>query len=98
MKAVDEHPDYRVNFAQFNTVGTWEACQGYGIWRFPHFRSFDCTLTYMYVNAFGTKQSVRNIVDGCFSGVSVGRDSTVYIHLEVVTTFTIKLNGFRTGV
>ena len=36
-----------------------------------HFRSLDCTQT--NVNAFGTKRSVRSIVDGCFLGVSSGQ-------------------------
>ena len=35
-----------------------------------HFRGFDCTQT--YVNAFGTKLSVCNIIDGRFQGYSQG--------------------------
>ena len=63
-KAVDRRPDYQVNFVQFRYS-----------WGFLHFRGFDCTQT--YVNTFRTKQSVRNIVDGRFSGVSVRQGSTV---------------------
>ena len=58
------------------TVGTEEpVCFTEFIQGFLHFRSFDCTQT--YINAFGTKQSVHNTVDGHFSGVSIGQGSSL---------------------
>ena len=65
MKVVDERPNY------FRT-GSLSALQN----TFLHFRGFDCTQT--FVNALGTEQSVHNIVDGHFSGMSVRRGSTVF--------------------
>ena len=65
--------------SEFRTVqvlfglGNLSALQNTGV---PHFRGFDCTKT--YINTFGTKRSVSNIVDGHFSGVPV-RQVPLYI-------------------
>ena len=53
-KAVDARLDYGVNFVQLKYCWDWRTCPLYGIQSFPHFKSFDCTQT--YVNAFGTKR------------------------------------------
>ena len=44
---------------------------------FLHFRGF------ANINVFRTKQSVCNIVDGHFSGVSIGRGSTVFVKVFI---------------
>ena len=66
MAASFNFPHY---FVQFRCCWDCGTCPPYGIQGFPHFRGFDCTQT--YVIAFGTEQSVCNIVDGCYSGVSI---------------------------
>ena len=47
----------------------------------------------MYVNTFRTKQGVRNIVDGCLSGASVERGSTVHLKLLLQQRGRVKTEG-----
>ena len=58
MKVVDECPDNR--FAQFIYCWDWE--------KPVHILGGLIVHKHNYVNAFGTKQSVHNIVDDRFSG------------------------------
>ena len=61
---VDECPDYRVNFVQFRYCWDWGTSPLYGL-------SWVLIVYKHNVNAFGTEQSVCNIVDDRFSGVFV---------------------------
>ena len=63
-KVIDKHLDYSLG-----AVGSGEPV------RFMEYGGFNCTQT--YVNTFGTEQSVCNIVDDRFSGVSVRQGSTL---------------------
>ena len=68
-------PDYRVNLLYSSgTVGTKEPVH---FTEYGGFRTSGVFIVHKHMlNAFGTKQSVRNIVDGHFSGVYVEWGST----------------------
>ena len=79
MKTVDECPDYRVNFMQFRYCRTGEPVSF-----IEYFHISEVLIVHKHVNVFGTKQSVRNIVDGCFSELSVSWSSTEVGYYRVV--------------
>ena len=68
MKAVDKGLHYRVTFVLFRYCWDWRTCPLYGIEKF-------CISGVLHIcKSFQIEQ---NIINGCFSGVSVGQGSTV---------------------
>ena len=73
-----------MNLVQFRYCWDWGTYPLYRIQWFPHL------IVHKHVNALGTKRSVRSIVNGHFSGVSVCTEN----HEDRIITVFVFSPGF----